>query len=275
VNKYNIILDTDIGNSWDDQFALVYLLKNQELFDFDAITIEPFKHYEDENIIENEIISYNEIINIGALLNIDLSCITFKFSNDESVNKIIDVAHKNEKTYILAIGGLTNIYKAIKQEPDIINNVEVIWLGGNSIDYGNNKEFNFIQDIEATTYLINSDINMTIIPTRNVVIDLMISINELTKILDMNTELSKYLCDRFLNDKYYGVKEHRVIWDISAVAYMKNKDWFEVVNMSNLYVDNEYKYNESININSNVKMIKSLDNEKIYEDFFNSMTKVM
>ena len=29
--KYNIILDTDIGNSWDDQFALAYLLKNEIL----------------------------------------------------------------------------------------------------------------------------------------------------------------------------------------------------------------------------------------------------
>ena len=23
MNKYNIIFDTDIGNSWDDQFALI------------------------------------------------------------------------------------------------------------------------------------------------------------------------------------------------------------------------------------------------------------
>ena len=29
--RYNVILDTDIGNSWDDQFALAYLLK-LELF---------------------------------------------------------------------------------------------------------------------------------------------------------------------------------------------------------------------------------------------------
>lgn len=38
--KYNAILDADIGNSWDDQFALNYLLKNEELFNIEDITIE-------------------------------------------------------------------------------------------------------------------------------------------------------------------------------------------------------------------------------------------
>lgn len=48
--RYNVILDTDIGNSWDDQFALAYLLKCEDIFNFEAITIEPFKHTESESI---------------------------------------------------------------------------------------------------------------------------------------------------------------------------------------------------------------------------------
>ena len=150
-----------------------------------------------------------------------------KFSNNESVEKIIEIANKNEKTYILAIGGLTNISYAINNNPSIIGKVDVIWLGGNALDYGNNKEFNFMQDTKATFNVINSNINMTIIPARNVAVDLMIKLEELEQKLDMNKEISKYLCNRFVNDSYYGVKTKRVIWDISVIAYLKNKEWFK------------------------------------------------
>lgn len=150
-----------------------------------------------------------------------------KFSNNESVEKIIEIANKNEKTYILAIGGLTNISYAINNNPSIIGKVDVIWLGGNALNYGNNKEFNFMQDTKATFNVINSNINMTIIPARNVAVDLMIKLEELEQKLDMNKEISKYLCNRFVNDSYYGVKTKRVIWDISVIAYLKNKEWFK------------------------------------------------
>ena len=143
------------------------------------------------------------------------------------MEKIIEIANKNEKTYILAIGGLTNISYAINNNPSIIGKVDVIWLGGNALNYGNNKEFNFMQDTKATFNVINSNINMTIIPARNVAVDLMIKLEELEQKLNMNKEISKYLCNRFVNDSYYGVKTKRVIWDISVIAYLKNKEWFK------------------------------------------------
>ncbi len=42
--KINLILDTDAYNECDDQFALAYLLKCQDLFNIEAITIAPFSH---------------------------------------------------------------------------------------------------------------------------------------------------------------------------------------------------------------------------------------
>lgn len=40
---------------------------------------------------------------------------------------------RKEYTYILAIGALTNISNAIRKNPSIIDKIEIIWLGGNSI----------------------------------------------------------------------------------------------------------------------------------------------
>ena len=39
-----IILDTDLFNEADDQFALAYILKNRDIFDLQAVTISPFKN---------------------------------------------------------------------------------------------------------------------------------------------------------------------------------------------------------------------------------------
>lgn len=272
--KYNVILDTDIGNSWDDQFALVYLLKNDDLFNIEAITIEPFIHNESESVIDNQDVSYNEILNISNLLNRDLKSKIYKFSNDESVEKIIEIANKNEKTYILAIGRLTNISCAINKDSSIISKVDVIWLGGNSLEYGNNKEFNFMQDTKATFNVINSNINMTIIPARNVAVDLMIQLDELEQRLDMDKEISKHLCNRFVNDSYYGVKTKRVIWDISVIAYLKNKEWFETEENLKLCVTSDLNYViNNKKQNSNMNIVKSIDRNEIYNDFFNQLNK--
>lgn len=80
-----------------------------------------------------------------------------------------------------------------------------------------------MQDTKATFNVINSNINMTIIPDRNVAVDLMIKLEELEQKLDMNKEISKYLCNRFVNDSYYGVKTKRVIWDISVISLFKKQ----------------------------------------------------
>ena len=42
--KINVILDTDTYNECDDQFALAYMLKNQDIFNVEAITVAPYSH---------------------------------------------------------------------------------------------------------------------------------------------------------------------------------------------------------------------------------------
>lgn len=270
--KYNVILDTDIGNSWDDQFALAYLLKNEDLFNIEAITIEPFKHIENESIMDNQEISYNEIINISKFLSKDIENKIYEFSNNDSVEKIIEIANKNDKTYILAIGALSNISLAINKNPNIINKIEIIWIGGNSLEYGNNKEFNFMQDTKATLNVINSNITMTIIPAKNVAIDLMIRKEELEQRLDINKEISRYLCDRFVNDGYYGVKDERVIWDISVIAYLVNKEWFEIKKIKGLSLSEDLQYYTNSNTSTKT-IVEKLDNKKIYDDLFEVLNK--
>ena len=108
---------------------------------------------------------------------------------------------------------------------------------------------------------------MTIIPARNVAIDLMININELESKLNMNNDLSKYLCNRFMNDEFYGVKQDRVLWDISVIAYLINKEWFKTKEIKGLGLSEELQYYTDSNKTSKI-MIEQLDSKKIYDNFF-------
>lgn len=107
--------------------------------------------------------------------------------NNESVNKIIEVALKNKKTYIMAIGAITNVALAIKKEPKIIDKIEVIWLGGNELGYEDNLEYNFRQDVEAVRIVFESKVKLTILPCKNVVSNLKIDINILKEKLNNNS----------------------------------------------------------------------------------------
>ena len=276
--KINVILDTDANNECDDLFALAYMLKSQNIFNIEAITIAPYFHRDQkDSIIDGQEKSYQEILKTCELLNFSSLNKVFKGSLDylcndyeqesAAVKKIIEVAMKNTKTYILAIGAFTNIALAIKKEPKIIDKIEVIWLGGNSLSYSNNLEFNFKQDIIAVKTVFNSKVKLTIIPCFNVASKLKILGGELEKHLKGKNELCNYLLNRFFDDGYHYVQKSRIIWDISVIAYMINKNWFTSKEISCPKIRDDTSYKKTYNKHK-IRMINSIDVNKVYEDLF-------
>lgn len=280
-DKINIILDTDTYNECDDQFALSYLIKSKDLFNIEAITVAPYSHTKrDVKVRDSQELSYNEILKICNWLNFDTDNKVFKGSMDYiqngydeknvAVNKIIEIALKNNKTYILGIGAITNIALAIKKEPKIVNKIEIIWLGGNELGYKDNFEYNFRQDVEAVKIVFESKVKLTILPCKNIVSELKIDINTLKEKLENKSKLCNYLIERFYNDGYHDVQESRVIWDISVIAYMINKNWFETKQIScpNIRMDTSYEVTDN---RHNITFVTKLDRNKIYEDLFNKL----
>ncbi|MBQ2938409.1 MAG: nucleoside hydrolase [Clostridia bacterium] len=282
VEKINVILDTDTYNEADDQFALSYLLKSQDRFNIEAITIAPYQHDNDLSIEEGQEKSYQEVLKICNWLNFDTHNKIFKGSTNyitneyneenDAVNKIIETALKNKKTYIIAIGAITNVALAILKEPKIIDKLEVVWLGGHSLLCTDNKEFNFRQDMQAVKTVFESKLNLTILPCKGVVSNLKTSIYEVEYHLKGKNQLCNYLCERFYDDGKHGIQTRRVIWDISAIAYLINKDWFETskINCPNINDDTSYELDTN---NHLITMVNYLDSDKIYEDLFRKLGK--
>ena len=280
-DKINLILDTDTYNECDDQFALSYLIKSKNVFNIEAITVAPYSHKaRNVSVKDGQELSYNEILKICNWLNFETNNRVFKGSMDyiqngydetnDAVNKIIEIALKNNKTYILGIGAITNIALAIKKEPKIVKKIEIIWLGGNELGYNDNLEYNFRQDVEAVKIVFESKVKLTILPCKNIISELRIDINTLKKYLENKSELCNYLIERFYNDGYHGIQESRVIWDISVIAYMINKKWFKTKQISCPNVRENTSY-EVTNNKHNITFVTKLNRNKIYEDLFNKL----
>lgn len=250
MDRLNIILDSDVSNEADDLFAIIYLLKSN-IFNVKAITIAPFKHSKwNGTVAESVDASYKEACKLYDYLGIyDYSNI-LKGSRDyfkngyieetDAIKKMYEIIKECDKTYILAIGCLTNVAVLLNNHPEVINKIEVIWLGSNFL-FGDNQDFNFKQDVDAVRYVFSSKIKLTVIPCSPITSNLLMSIYELKYELKSGNELNDYLIDRFY-DRPWGPHRRWPLWDISAVAYMINKSWFKTMDVYAPEIGNDNKF---------------------------------
>lgn len=164
----------------------------------------------------------------------------------------------SEPLYVVATGAATNIASAILQNPDTIRKIVVVWLGGQPLAFGHGIEFNLMQDVRAAQVLFESGVPLVHIPCMNVASHLTVSKDEIENHVMTCGAVGRYLgqsvLDAFANpqgairalpmfrksyllgredaDEGYFAKFHtehvawsRTIWDISAVAFLKNPAW--------------------------------------------------
>ncbi len=250
MDRLNIILDSDVSNEADDLFAIIYLLKSN-IFNVKAITIAPFKHSKwNGTVAESVDASYKEACKLYDYLGIHDYSNILKGSKDyfkngyieetDAIKKMYEIIKECDKTYILAIGCLTNIAVLLNNHPEVINKIEVIWLGSNFL-FGDNQDFNFKQDVDAVRYVFSSKIKLTVIPCSPITSNLLMSIYELKYELKSGNELNDYLIDRFY-DRPWGPHRRWPLWDISAVAYMINKSWFKTMDVYAPEIGNDNKF---------------------------------
>lgn len=250
MDRLNIILDSDVSNEADDLFAIIYLLKSN-IFNVKAITIAPFKHSKwNGTVAESVDASYKEACKLYDYLGIHDYSNILKGSKDyfkngyieetDAIKKMYEIIKECDKTYILAIGCLTNIAVLLNNHPEVINKIEVIWLGSNFL-FGDNQDFNFKQDVDAVRYVFSSKIKLTVIPCSPITSNLLMSIYELKYELKSGNELNDYLIDRFY-DRPWGPHRRWPLWDISVVAYMINKSWFKTMDVYAPEIGNDNKF---------------------------------
>lgn len=242
-NPVDVVLDTDTFNEVDDQFALAYLLANEPRLHTRAIFAAPFVHpgKNAETCMEE---SYAEILRILEKANrTSLISSVYKGSrcfleNEETPVKSeaaealcrLAASYSPEKPlYVVAIGAITNIASALLFDPSIADKIVIVWLGGHSHDFPETNEYNMAEDIAAARVVFKSCAPLVQLPCFGVVSDFSISYLEIEHFLRGKNPLSDFLADRFYGYIRKGLENgtvSRVIWDVTAVAWLLNENQF-------------------------------------------------
>ena len=235
----DVVLDTDAYNEIDDQFAISYLLRSNDRLNTVALYAAPFYNRNSEGPADGMERSYHEIIKLLSLIGVEKEVYRGSDGYLESETTPVysdaayDLAERVKKyspedpLYVVAIGAITNIASAILINPQVADNIVLVWLGGHSLEYHDTAEFNMKQDVAAARVIYNSGVPYVQLPCFGVVSSFTISKPELEYWLMDKDPLADYLARNTIKaaERYASGKPWtRVIWDVTAVAWLLNDD---------------------------------------------------
>ena len=233
----DMVLDTDAYNEIDDQFAISYALHATEKLNVLALYAAPFFNNRSSSPADGMERSYQEILKLLRLSK--LECPVYRGSDrylpDEQTPVASDAAkhltelamrYSPEKPlYVVAIGAITNVASALLMKPEIADNIVVVWLGGNALEWHDNIEFNFHQDVASARVVFASGAPLVMLPCLGVVSAFTSTEPELTYWLKGKNDLCDYLVQHTVeaaNEYAKGRVWSRVIWDVTTVGWLLN-----------------------------------------------------
>ncbi|TWU49095.1 nucleoside hydrolase [Rubripirellula reticaptiva] len=242
--RVEIVLDSDMFNEVDDQFALAYALQSAERINLKAVCAAPFLNHRSKSAGDGMEQSYQETHRVLQLLEHPDKDFVFRgatrFLVDRhtpadslAVRRIIELAKADRKgrLYVVGLGAATNIASALLIEPSIAERIIVVWIGGHPYHWNNALDFNLKQDIAAAQVLFDSRVPLVHIPAGDVAASLTITLPELEIGLKGKSPIATKLFDNV--DRYYtetGANKkqprsgenpwEKVIWDIATIAWL-------------------------------------------------------
>ena len=293
--RLRVVLDTDTYNEIDDQYALAYSLLSPERISLEAIYAAPFVNNRSTSAAQGMEKSYEEIHRLlNFFSHVDKSIALrgsdrFFGRKDRPVDSpaardLIERALQpgDGPLYVLTIGGPVNVSSAIVMEPKIKDKIVVVWLGGTPSYWPSATEFNLRQDVIASQVLFDSGVPLVQVPTKNVSEHLRTTIPELEEHLRGHSRLGDYLYGQFL--QYFAVRMNRqgrnegfpwskVIWDISAVAWLNNPEWVPSQIAPSPVLTDDMHW-ESAAGRHNIRVATNVDRDAVFNDLFSRMSRL-
>lgn len=112
-------------------------------------------------------------------------------------------------------------------KPEIADNIVVVWLGGNALDWHDNFEFNVLQDVASARVVFASGAPLVMLPCMGVVSAFTTTEPELNYWLKGKNDLCDYLVQHTVeaaNEYAKGRVWSRVIWDVTTIGWLLNDD---------------------------------------------------
>jgi len=294
-----VIFDTDANNELDDQHALAYLLFNGATFDVRGITTnathsggEIDKHTEEaKRIMKLCKADYNIPLHEGANTNfteIRKHISKEDFDGKSAVDFIIEEARKprDTKLVLLPVGKLTNIALALEIAPDIKDRVRIVWLGSN---YPDPREYNLVNDIPSLTYILDQNVPFEMVVCRYGKSSgsdaVRVTPDEINRNLkgrgikvspvegrhgETFTTFGDYSVNLFDHVTLHGNPPARALFDMVAVAILKNPSWGEAKTIPAPKIIEESWVDQNTS-NRKIVIWENFDKESILNDFYSSI----
>lgn len=274
--RVRVIVDTDAACEADDPFAIAHALMCKK-FDVRAVLAEQFGNPQTTRK------SYDAIEKLVETMQIRVPVFmgeegTFPDRKERQLSPgakyLIEEAMKTEEKplYVLCLGAITNVACAIDACPAIASKMTVVWIGGQDLDRPNRafREFNSGNDIEAANYIMESDVDLWLIPV-NVYGTMNIGLAEIQRRISVCGEVGKYL---FENMTQYNMSEHATwtqgeswsLGDSPAVGVVMNPGCgkYEYREAPIFSRDTVYQFKEG---RRKIRVYTSIDARFILEDF--------
>lgn len=275
-NKKRLLICSDAKNEADDPFAIVHALLT-ETFDVRGLIAT---HFREKNSNEK---SYQEIIRLVKLagkenqIPILLGAKNAYMESKKTtafIKKEIVKASKKEPLFILCLGALTDVANVIKEAPENLENVVIVWVGGGRYPQGS-QEANLRNDIWAANQVFSSNMTIWQIPSQAYK-TLVAPVSELALKVATQGKLGQYLYDQlvdfaneFASAKPWINSECWVLGDSSAVGVLldEQKGYYRM-STAPCFKENcehDFKPNQD---KRKIRVYQQLNTRMILEDFF-------
>ena len=290
--RIKVILDSDVRNEVDDQFAIMHALMTPK-FDVRGVIAAHFGHDRIQNSMEA---SYEELKQVLRHAGLEGKVRIAKGSqralqvkekgyfgdipayDNEGVRLIIDEAMDlapGEKLYIGVLGPMTDIASALMLEPAIASRIIIVWNGGNIYPNGG-MEFNLVNDITAANIVLRSSAEIWQIPTK-VYAKPRAGLAELQLKVRPCGEIGRFLFDEVVSffdemKEYPGWPraESLDICDLTVIGLMMEEHNYCYHWQQAPHIGEDMYYREN-HENRPIRVYDDIDGRYILEDFFSKL----
>lgn len=287
--RIDILIDSDTNNEIDDQFAIAYALLSPERFHIRAILAAPYVIDDGlQDPQEGMLLSYQEIFRLLNLMGrenipdgfVKKGSPRFMEPSKEPVPSdaadcIVRLAKEyspEHPLYIIAIGAITNVASAIQSAPEIIQNLVVVWLGGN--DFSQSPDvFNVNRDKYAAQILFDCGVPLVHVPAYYVSSHLITSVPTLRSFIGGANPLCDYFIENVAGFRAESFATGKEIWDVSAFAVLMDPAWStSEITAAPIITDQltwSFDYRRPL-----MRNIRTLDREAIMGDLYRKLKKL-
>jgi purine nucleosidase len=300
-SQIRVILDTDANNELDDQHAIAHLLMSGDVFAVDGITVNATASGGDVDAHAAEaervvrLCDRHSAVPIykganGSFDEIEAFVHTSDFDGVDAVSYIIERAREpaDDRLVLLPVGKLTNVALALKRDPSIADRVRIVWLGSNYPEPG---EYNQVNDEPALRHILGLNVPFEIAVVRYG----MPGGTDAVRVTPADMEehmpgagpriaepvtgrhggefhtFGDYSIDLFHHIDLYGDPPARALFDMAAVAIVKNPAWASRVEIAAPSLEEDGTWRDRPDNPRRIVIWERFDRDAILADFFATM----